>query len=110
MSVLRTTSEATIAISGTTSDTITVPSGKKLVGFITPGALDGSAFTFKGAVNADDTPINVYNGGTAYSVNVGTSRYVAVDPNVFLGLSYIKIVSGSTETAARTITLVFASE
>jgi hypothetical protein len=43
-----------------------------------------------------------------YSVTVGTSRYVALDPAVFAGVKWVKVVSGSSEAAERTITIVTA--
>lgn len=95
----------TIALQGTTSASYAVRANHCLVAFITPAALTGTAFTFQASFDAE-TFTNVYNAGTEYSVSVGASRFVAVDPNVFQGAKYIKVVSGSQEAAARTIIMV----
>lgn len=97
---------ATIASSATTSDEQALPAGATLVGIITPGTLTGSAFTFTAATISGGTFNPVYNEGTQYSVNVGTSRYVAVNPSVFAGIRFFKVVSGSTEGGSRSIVLV----
>ena len=76
-----------------------------VVAVVTPSALTGSAFTFEGSLDGT-TFVPVYNEGTQYSVNVGTSRYVALNAAVFQGLQSIKIVSGTQEGADRTIQVV----
>lgn len=76
-----------------------------VVALVTPAALTGTAFTFEGSMDSS-TFVPVYNEGTQYSVNVGTSRYVALNAAVFQGLQSIKIVSGSAEGADRTIQIV----
>jgi hypothetical protein len=48
----------------------------------------------------------LYNEGTEYSVAVNTSRYIALNPNVFEGVKVVRIVSGSSEAAARTIGVI----
>jgi hypothetical protein len=76
-----------------------------VVAVITPASLTGSAFTFEGSLDGT-TFVPVYNEATQYSVNVGTSRYVALNAAVFQGLQSIKVVSGSAEGADRTIQIV----
>lgn len=104
----RETLNAVIPSSGTDSATVTVPNGKRLAGFYMPAAFTGSTITFKGAVAAGDTPQALYNEASQYSIGVGTNRFVAVDPNVFNGVSFLVLVSGSSEGAERTIKLVFS--
>jgi hypothetical protein len=72
------------------------------VGFYTPATLTGTSFTFQ-ASSDGSTFVNVLNEGTSYSVTVAASRYVSVEPAVFAGVRFIKIVSGSSEGAERTI-------
>ena len=76
-----------------------------VVALVTPAALTGTAFTFEGSLDGS-TFVPVYNEATQYSVNVGTSRYVALNASVFQGLQSIKVVSGSSEAAERTIQVV----
>lgn len=101
----------TIANGATTSGAIETKAGNDmaLVGIITPAALTGVAFTFTAChTDSAGTFNTVYNtAGTAYSVTVGTSRFIAIDPVDFAGVSFLKVVSGSAEGAARSIVLVF---
>jgi hypothetical protein len=67
--------------------------------------LTGTAFTFEGSIDGS-TFRALYDEGTQYSVNVGTSRYVALKRQVMEPCKYLKVISGSSEAALRTITLV----
>lgn len=109
MALLKQTQTATIASSGTVSGAVTVPSGYKLAGLITPAALTGTAFTFNVSVDLT-TFVPLYNGGTQLSVTVSTSRYVSLDTEITKGISAVQVVSGSAEGAARSITLIFVRE
>ena len=102
------TSTVTIESSGTTSSARDLNGLGNLVALVTPSTLTGTSFTFQASVDGS-TYNNVYNEGTQYSVTVAASRYVALDPAVFAGAQYVKVVSGSTEAAERTITLVSVS-
>ena len=96
----------TIASSGTTSQAIDV--GEWLIaGIVTPAALTGVAFTFTGALTESGTyrPL-VDSTGAAISVTVSADDHVLIEPQTFAGVSWIKLVSGSAEAAAREITLV----
>lgn len=96
---------ATIANGATTSGDVTIPFGHSLVAIDTPSALTGTSMTFKASVdgaNWDD----VYYEGTQYSVTVGTSRWIALDPRVFCAVRLMRLVSGSSEGEARTIQCV----
>ena len=108
----------TIASSGTTSTAAQVPSGKTLLAVVTPSALTGTSFTFEVSDDGGTTFKPVYKEATQYSVTVGTSRHIALDvtaTRAILGGSganptSVKVVSGSSEAAARTITLVYGVE
>lgn len=95
----------TIPNAGTTSDSATMPATMYCLGLVTPAALTGTAFTFEGSIDGS-TFRPLYDQATLYSVNVGTSRYVALKPEVMQSAKYLKVVSGSSEGALRTITLV----
>lgn len=81
--------------------------GFVLCGFYTPAALTGTAMTFEVCDTPDGTflPLKSTTSGTALSYTVAASGYYAVDPKDFMGVSYLKIKSGSAEGAARTIKL-----
>lgn len=99
--------DVTIESSGTTSSAANVYGKGNVVAVETPSALTGTSFTFEASTDGS-TYVPLYNEGTQYSVTVGTSRYVALDPAVFAGVKWVKVVSGSSEAASRTITIVTA--
>lgn len=100
------TNPVTIATSGTTSTAHEVRTGYRVLAIETPATLTGTAFTFEASADGGTTYRALYNGGSAYSVNVGTSRYIALDLDVFEGVRLFRIVSGSTETGTRTINII----
>jgi hypothetical protein len=99
-------STVTIANGATTSTALTVRTNSKLLAFETPSAFTGTAVTFEASSDSGTTYKPVYDGTTQYSINVGTSRHVAINPTVFEGVRVVRVISGSTEAAARTITLI----
>jgi hypothetical protein len=101
-----TTTAATIA-SGSVSSGAVDLRGTQLQAIVTPGSLNGTTFTFY--ASADGTTYNAVTNmqGTAVSATVAASKYVLVDPTLnWRGVRWAKLVSSTTETASRTITLV----
>jgi hypothetical protein len=97
---------ATIANGATVSDEMDLTSGRSLVAIQTPAALTGTALTFTACSTSGGTFVPVYDtSGNAVSVTVSTSRYIPLTPASFVGIRYLKVVSGSAEAAARSITL-----
>ena len=96
----------TIASSGTVSTSLTLEGGRIPIAIQTPSALTGTAFTFNSSSDSGANFASVYNGSTQYSVNVGTTRHVALSRDAMDGVKVFQIVSGTTETAARTITVI----
>ena len=98
-------SNLTIASSGSTSDALDVQ-GNVLTGMIVP-AMTGTTLTF--SVSFDGTTYYAYYDqyGAQPSVTViSTARYIEIDEEDFVGAQFIKVVSGSTEAASRTITMI----
>ncbi len=97
---------ATIANGQTTSSLISLK-GYSLVGIQTPAALTGTAITFSvcDSTGATCVPLKVTTSGTALSQTVTTSSYYAIDPAATYGVAYLKLVSGSSEGGARTLTV-----
>lgn len=96
--------DAAIAASNTKSAMIrlagTVPNG-----FYTPAALDGTAITFEAAEKEDGVfkPVKS-SGGSALTFTVTTNSYYGFTKDQsdhFRGAEFIKLVSGSSESAAR---------
>jgi len=81
--------------------------GATLVGVMLPGALTGTTVTFTAALTPGGThnPVTGSN-GSALSYTVAAGKYLAVDPALFHGVQFLKVVSGSAEGADRSITLV----
>src|SRR5215207_2393771 len=101
------TKSVDIAISTTTSAEVDC-ADMVLVGFETPGTLTGTAMSFTVAQAAAGTfKALKTSGGTALSFTVAASGYYAVDPVNFWGVRFLKLVSGSSEAAARTLILHF---
>lgn len=100
------TATATIASSGTTSDTVTLENSRIPLALEMPATFTGTTLTFKSASSSGGTSLPLYYEGTQYSVTVSTSRHVALDRRAFEGVKYLQIVSGSTEGGARSITVI----
>lgn len=97
---------ATIAASATTSSAIDC-TRYQLVGFYTPAALTGTAITFTASPDGSTFyTVKEVGGAATYSATVTTSSYYPVQPAVFAGAQHVKLVSGSTEAAARSIVCV----
>lgn len=101
--ILKPTLSTTIPINTTTSVAINL-AGFSLVGIVTPSALTGTAFTFLASLDGV-AYVPLVNSSGAVSYTVAVSQYLSVNPQDFYGVPFIKIVSGTTETAARTINL-----
>lgn len=92
----------TIANAGTTSTALQIPNDCAVVSIQTPAALTGVAFTLQGSQDGTNFG-DIYVDGAVYTFTVTTSKVYQISPRVTLGLSAIKIVSGSAEGGARTI-------
>lgn len=95
---------ATIANGATTSGAVDL-TGTTLVGLHMPAAFTATAVTFTVAESAGGTYRTLYSAGADVTITVAAAKYVALDPSVFAGARFIRIVSGAAEGAARTIIL-----
>ena len=96
---------ATIPTSTTTSTLITL-GGFTPVGIYFPAVMTGSTVSFTASPTAGGTFVPVKDAtGTLTMVATGSLTYVALDPKTFEGINFLKIVSASTEAAARTLIL-----
>lgn len=94
---------ATIAISTTTSGVIDLTQ-RDIVGLYIPAAFTGTAITFTASSDIAGTFGSVRDGaGNAISVTVAAGQYIKINSADFLGVLYLKLVSGSSEAAARDI-------
>ena len=100
------TDTVVIASSGTTSTSIIMERNRVPLAVIVPAAFTGTSIKFQASIDQGTTFFALYNEGTEYSVTVSTSRYVALNPDVFQGVACVRLVSGSSEAASRTISVV----
>jgi hypothetical protein len=99
---------ATIANSGTTSDAVDLFKFRPIA-IQFPASMTGTAMTFTGATeNSDDTFLAIYDtgGSSAYSITIGSSRIVPINERVLWCARYLKLVSGSAESGAKTIKVI----
>ncbi len=83
----------------------------KEVGIMMPAAFTGTAITFQASDVSEGTFYEVRNdAGTAVSIVVAPERVIGIATvlkrNTIGPLRFVKLVSGTTETAARTIKLI----
>lgn len=92
----------TILDGDTDSDAIDC-GGFALCGILIPAALDGSALAFlvSDAIDGTFVPLVATDSGTAVSYTVAASTFAAIDPKDFQGVRFLKIQSGSSESADR---------
>lgn len=105
---------ATIANAQTTSDTIdtgllTTYPQTAFIAITFPASMTGTTMTFQRAStsNGTFTALREVGGANAYSITVTSSATVPLDPRVFLNAAFVKCVSGSSETGAKSLTLHF---
>ena len=97
--------EVVISSGGATSAAVDLR-GTTLTGIYLPATFTGTALTFSASTSLDGTYLPVYDGaGSAISKTVAQGQYIKISPVDFAGIQYLKIISGSTEGADRTLTL-----
>lgn len=96
----------TIANAGQTSGAISLQ-GEQVVGLFLPSAFTGTTMTFTACQTEGGTYVPVIDTtGTTVTITVGTSRYIPLTPATFAGIKNLKLVSGTAESAARSIFVV----
>lgn len=98
--------DLTVAIAD--SGTVSTPAdlnGTTLCGVFIPAGLDNTTLAFQACDTIDGTYLSVIDGaGSAISKTVAASRYLPLDPALFLGIRYLRLVTGA-QTGAVTLTL-----
>ena len=78
--------------------------GLSLCGIMLPAAFTGTALTFEASIDGTNFfSVNSTTSGTPLSYTVTQGTYCAIDPKDFLGINYLKVKSGTSEGAARTL-------
>lgn len=93
-----------IAATTTTSAAITT-NGLSLVGILFPTVFTGTTVTFTmcDTLAGIYVPVKTGTAGTPLSYTVTAAGYNAIDPKDFQGIGFLKIVSGASEAAQRTL-------
>lgn len=90
--------EVTIAASGSLSEEIEL-GGRVPVAIRMPGVWTTANLTFSSSPASGSTFLNKYDdAGAEYTVAAGASREIPLNPNAFLGGSYLKLRSGTSGT------------
>lgn len=94
----------TIANAATVSASINLM-GATLCGIYLPAAFTGTSLSFQAAATLEGTYQTIQRNGGDYTLTVAQGKYVVLDPAVFAGVQFMKVVSGSSEGALRTLNL-----
>lgn len=80
----------------------------QLVGLYFPSSFSSNSGTFTSSDESDGTfnTVKSVGGASNYSITISAGSYVPVDPEVFNGVSFIKLVTNLNETADRTVKFV----
>lgn len=104
-----TNNTVTVALNGTESTWCAVGSHvskRAVVGIVTPAALTSTTFTIQVSLDGTNALSHYDFTGTAFTIPCGASRWISIDPALFAGFPYMRLVMGTAEAAARTITLM----
>lgn len=97
---------ATIASGQTTSAEIDLGGGVTLAGLIMPSSFTGTSIKIQMANASGGTYVTVQSLGSDYQLTVAGGKYVPIENlAITAALRWIKLVSGSSEAADRTIIL-----
>lgn len=72
------------------------------VGVFLPASFTGTTLTFEASYNGTDY-FPVHSAGSVLSKTVAQGTFCRFDPNDLVGIRFLKLVSGSTEAATRTL-------
>ncbi len=83
------------------------------LGLFVPTGFEGTSITFKaapqvvsGTTVSAGTYVPVYDGdGALLSYTVAAGQFVPIDPTHFTGIRFLKIVAGTAQTGASTVTV-----
>ena len=104
-----TNSSIAVASSGTTSGAITT-NGLQPVLFIAPAALTSTAMTFTTSATVGGTYVPLYNSSGLVSYTIAQGEATAINSADFAGVLYFKIVLGTSEASARTLTMMLKGQ
>lgn len=95
---------ATIPNGQQNSADVLLSPGDSLVGIFMPAAFTGTALTFL-IQHPTGSDFTLYSAGSDVSITVAPSKYVALNSDLFKGVSKLKIRSNAAEGADRSLVL-----
>ena len=99
------TATITVASNATTSAEVDL-GGTEIVGLQLPAAFTGTTLKFMVSTVSGGTYQTLTDGaGADVSKTVAQGKYVGIDPTLFRGIRFVKLVSGSSEGADRQIVI-----
>jgi hypothetical protein len=94
-------------VSGATTSAEADLGGTQIVGLQLPTAFTGTTVKFSVATGTGGTFQTLTDGaGADVSKTIASAKYVGIDPTLFRGVRFVKLVSGATEPADRTVTII----
>lgn len=90
--------------SGQSESSVINCGGLVLCAVLLPATFTGTALTFEASVDGTNFfAVKSTTSGTSLSYTVAQGTYCAIDPKDLQGINFLKIKSGSTEGALRTL-------
>ena len=101
------TKNSVVIANNTTQTSAISVGGGVVVGIDMPAAFTGTTLTAEHSLDGGVTWRQLYTpAGAAYSITVVAGKYIQVPASDLAGVDTIRFISGSTETPARTLTVV----
>lgn len=88
---------AVLAVSGTKSAAANLSGGVGICGLYTDANLTGTAVSFEVSYDGTTYVVLKDGAGATYSKTVAPSNYIALDPSMFAGVRFIKVVSNASQ-------------
>lgn len=99
--------DVVIASGGTDSAEIDLTGGYTLVGVILPATMTGTTIGLKVAKQSGGTYVPIKDGASDVALTSAASKCIYFDTKYTLCARYVKIVSGTSEGADRTVTALY---
>ncbi len=99
--------ENVVITAGTSSSNGLSLGGCSLVGVVTPATMTSTSLRFEASFDGGTSYIPIENGaGGNISKTISGGEYIPLDAADFLGVNYLRIISGSNEASNRTLTVI----
>jgi hypothetical protein len=100
---------ALVANGGTESGWINIGTDKDcngLVALVTPGTLTSTTLTMQASLDGSTALTHQNYLGATFTVTCSANKWISIDPALYAGFPFVRIVTGAAEGADRTFTLI----